>query len=474
MIRIDQLPDDVLLDIFHFYVNKQGYDDYKPEIERWQSLVHVCQRWRSLVFGSPRRLDLKLCCTPNTPAKDRLDVWPNLPLMVVGTPSPFSSSDTDNVIAALGQSNRVRQVALNGCRLREVLAAMQVPFPELTDLYLWSEDGATVIPDSFLGGSAPLLESLELNSIPFPGLPKLLRSASHLVKLSLHDISRSAYISPQAIATLLSMLSSLQFLSLKFRSPQPRPDRESPSLPPPKRSILPALDDFRFKGVTEYLEELMTRIDTPQLGRMHITFFNQIDLHCPRLAQFINCTPTLCALDQALVQFDDSTAGVSLGSRASNFWFDELRICICITCSEPDWQLSSTEQVCNWALPPLSTVEVLCIDHRYSKTVWKNEAIGETLWLELLLPFTAVKDLYLCNGFAPGIAAALKELVGGRTEVLPNLQNIFVEGLELSGSFQENIRQFVAARQLTDHPIAIFDWNKDSNPGLNPIVPLLM
>ena len=80
------------------------------------------------------------------------------------------------------------------------------------------------------------------------------------------------------------MLSSLQTLSLEFRSPQSRPDRESPSLPPPKRSILPALAEFRFKGVIEYLEELMTHIDTPQLSQMDINFFNQIDFDCPRLA----------------------------------------------------------------------------------------------------------------------------------------------------------------------------------------------
>ena len=53
------------------------------------------------------------------------------------------------------------------------------------------------------------------------------------------------------------------------------------------------------------------------------------------------------------------------------------------------------------------------------------------------------------------------ELVGGRiTEVLPSLQDIFVEGLERMGPFQENTRQFVAARQLSDHPITISVWTK--------------
>jgi hypothetical protein len=54
------------------------------------------------------------------------------------------------------------------------------------------------------------------------------------------------------------------------------------------------------------------------------------------------------------------------------------------------------------------------------------------------------------------MASALRELVGGRTtEVLPSLQNIFLARSEASGPFQEAIRQFVAARQLSGHPIAI-------------------
>jgi len=141
------------------------------------------------------------------------------------------------------------------------------------------------------------------------------------------------------------------------------------------------------------------------------------------------------------------------------FSFDNLLIHI--SCKEPDWQLSSIEQVCNSSLYPLSTAEDLYIEHEYSQLVWKNDAIENTLWLQLLLPFTAVKNLYLSKEFAPGIATTLQELVGGRiTVVLPRLQNIFVEGLEHSGPIQENIGQFVAARQLSDHPIDISVWDK--------------
>src|SRR6266852_1607701 len=103
MKRIDVLPDEVLLEIFDFYtIMKPSGGTGKMVVEAWQSLAHVCRRWRSLVFRSPRRLNLQLYCTPKTPAKDTLDLWPALPLIVWGLMS--SSSSMDNITVALGQS----------------------------------------------------------------------------------------------------------------------------------------------------------------------------------------------------------------------------------------------------------------------------------------------------------------------------------------------------------------------------------
>ncbi len=223
------------------------------------------------------------CFVQPEPAKDTL-VWPALPLIVEGYMGLTSS--TDNIITALGESNRVCKVHLWGFayrQLEEVLAAMQVPFPELTELLLHL-DGETLpvipIPDSFLNGSAPRLRIFHLDGFPFPGLPKLLLSATHLVTLRLANIPHSEYISPEAMVALLSALSNLGFLTLGFKSPQSRPGWER-SLPPPKRSILPALCNFHFRGVIEYLEDFVTFIDAPRLQRLHITFFNQIDFDTP-------------------------------------------------------------------------------------------------------------------------------------------------------------------------------------------------
>jgi len=371
----------------------------------------------------------------------------------------FLSSGVD-IVVALGQTNRVCLVDLEGLKNREldtVLAAMQVPFPQLTTLRLTSfGETPPVVPDSFLGGSAPRLRFFKLDGIPFPGLPRLLLSATHLVTLFLFNIPHSGYISPEAVVCLLSVLSSLEELLLLFQSPQSHPDWVNRRPPPSKRSIIPALMYFSFKGVIEYLEDLVTYIDAPQLYDFRITFFNQIDFDGPRLAQFIGRTPGF-GDDEVHVQFDDHTASVKSSSSLIGFAIE-------ISCNEPDWQLSSAAQVCNSCLPPRSRTEHLYIEHGYSRLVWKNDAIESTLWLELLLPFPAIKNLYLSKDFAPGIAAALQEIAG--TEVLPSLENVFVEGLEPSGPFQENIGRFVAARELSGHSITIYDhgiWRSHIN-----------
>ena len=476
MNRIDVLPDDVLLRMFDFYVDvpvdmsPSDYDTRKPKIEVWQSLVHVCRRWRSLVLTSPRRLNLRLVCTPKTPVKDTLDIWPALPLIVAGDMSPTLSESilspgTDNIIAALEQSNRVCQVSLWSLlefQLEKVLATMQVPFPELTDLRLvFDAIFATDldIPDSFLGGSAPRLHSFSLDEIPFPGLPKLLLSATRLVKLHLTDIPYFGFISSGAMVDPLSVLSCLEVLSIELRYPYPHLGWERQRLSPLNPTILPALRNLHFEGNSQYLEDLVSRIDTPQLRIFCITFFSQNNYDCPRLAQFINCTPKLRAPNQAHVRFDDRTASVKLLARS--------RILeITIPSRESRRQLMSVPQICNSSLPPPSTVEDLYVEHQYSQLDWEEDAPDYTFWLEIFRPFTAVKNLYLSMEFAPDIVDALQDLIGARiTEVFPSLQNIFLEGLyvEPSGHLQESIWQFAGARQQSGHPLAIFDWDNDSD-----------
>ena len=449
------LPDDVLLAIFDFCVDK--CQSTKREIQTWHPLVHVCQRWRGVVFGSPRRLNLRLFCTSRTPVRDTLDVWPPLPLVIQSS----RIDCVDNVVAVLERRDRVDKIELdrvNSSSLGVFLATMLEPFPELTYLRLLSRDKTVpVVPDSFLGGHAPRLRFFALYGIPFPGLPKLLLSATHLVNLHLLNIPHSGYIPPEAMVTALATLTGLESLSLEFQSPRPHLDLASRRPPPPKRTLLPILEYFLFKGVCEYLEFLVARIDAPQVN-LSITFFNQIVFDTPQFIQFISRTPTLKALQNARVVFRDDAATVKFSSQTSGYGSLE----VVISCRELDWQVSSLEQVCTLSLPPLSTLEELYVYRHPFSYPHRQDNIENSLWLELLHPFTAAKSLYLCKEFAPRIVSALQELVGGgTTEVLPVLLNIFLEEVQPSGPVQEGVGKLVATRELSGHPITVSNWKRD-------------
>jgi hypothetical protein len=342
---------------------------------------------------------------------------------------------------------------------------MQQPFPEITHLKLGAYD-APIVPDSFLGGSAPRLQYLQLERIPFQGLPKLLSSAIHLVQLHLYLIPQSGYISPEVMITCLSALTFLEKLSLGFQSPRSYPNRESQRPPPPTRSILPTLTYFQFRGVSEYLDDFVAHIDAPRLSNLHIVFFNQIDFDSPQLTQFISRTPRLNLPDEAHVIFHHDNVMIRFLSRT----FGPAEFHVEISCSGSDWQLTSLTQVCALCLPPLSTVETLCIVHLLSPNGWEN-GIEDAQWLDFLRPFNGAKTLYLSRIFALGVVSSLKELTGNRiTEVLPALQKIVADGMYPFQSAREirGIRQFDDRRRLSGHLITVsfkdspleLDWFK--------------
>jgi len=209
-VTIDILTGDVLLGIFDFYM-ATAYP-LKPD-DRWQTLVHVCRKWRNVIFESPRRLNLQLVCSHRTPVREMLDIWPLLPIMVHSMGhidhSTDSKSGLDNIVAALEHNDRICQITLNlyNPQSESILEATQEPFPALEALTLFGAraETAPVIPDSFLGGSAPHLQILLLEHIQFSGLSKFLISATHLDDLHLGSIPHSGYISPEAMATCLSV-----------------------------------------------------------------------------------------------------------------------------------------------------------------------------------------------------------------------------------------------------------------------------
>ena len=458
-VAIDMLPDVALLEIFDFYLEGGYIDPFNhfdiSPIEVWRTLAHVCRKWRNVVFESPRRLGLRVCCRARTPVREMLYIWPKFPVIVWVT-SNHLYFKLDNTIAALEHNDRVCAVYLwyfLSSGSEKILAAMKRPFPALTHLVLgFQDETALVHPASFLGGSAQRLQSLHLDHIPFPELPTLLLSATHLVSLDLWRIPHSGYISPEAMVTGLSVLTRLGRLSISFKSPRSHPSKKS-RRSPPARVLLSVLNHFLFIGVSEYLEDLVARIHAPLLDTLDITFFHKLILYTPQLAQFISRTSKFKVLKQARVHFYGWSASITLQSTSGSG-----NLVLSISSRQPDWQLLSLARLCSSSFPQaLIPVERLSIDtSRASPPLWQDES---SQWLELLHPFTGVKDLYISSGFPPRIASALQELVGERvTEVLPSLRALFLKESP-SGSTPEAFGKFVAARQLAGHPISISRWD---------------
>ena len=260
-VKIDILPDDILLLIFLFdratflYLDNQRW--------RWDHLVHVCRRWRSVVFASPNFLGLKLACGPWT----RVGLWPPLPIILINRAMPEGCAFD----AAILHHNRICEINLRNLtnsQLRRLIAAMRKQFPALTllkvDFAHFTHPDLALL-DGFLGGSAPRLQSLELHYISFPALPALLLSATDLVRIALWRVPHSKYILPEAIAPSLAVLTNLKSLIIEFHSCRFRPGRDNQRPPPTTRPVLPALIYFEFYGASAYLEDLLARIDAPLL-----------------------------------------------------------------------------------------------------------------------------------------------------------------------------------------------------------------
>jgi len=458
---MDALPDVALLETFEFYLAKDDADEFDEDhnYDGWQTLIHVCRTWRCIVFASPRRLDLKLYCTRQRSVNSK--IWPALPIVIFAQ-DMHSEEDVTNVISTLRHHNRVckiyhwkNQPFENSC-LRQ-FAAIDEPFPALTSLQLISSgQNVPVFPDSFLGGSAPRLRSLDLRGIPYPSIGNLLSSTTNLVRLCLSHIPHSGYIAPDTLVPCLSMLPRLKSLLLQFQYPRSRAQRESRHPPPLTRVVIPNLTILVFHGDMEYLEDILSQIETPILDEAVFWFFNQIVFDTPLLGHFIRRTETFMTIHTARVQFFSDNIVVILPGLGETAGDDQVALYLSISCVPLDWQLSALAQVLDSFLSSLQTVESLEIEVCHQD--WQGE-IEVIQWQELLHPFTSVKDMTLTYvDSVQLVAPALQEVAGeGATEVLPTLQNIFLRtwGWRPSGPVKKAMEQFIATRQLYSYPVTV-------------------
>lgn len=412
---------------------------FRPVLE-WRRLVHVCRRWRYIIFESPLQLDLQLLCTHGTPVRKNLCYWPPIPLIVdyytcwdADEGKGLTPSHDDDVMAALEHPGRVRYVGISATSslLGKMGAAMQEPFPMLTHLWLSSKDGnVPALPETFLGGSTPCLRVVHLEGIPFPALSTLLLSATDLVELQLLNIPKTGYVSPDAMVAGLRALVRLEILSIGFQSPTSFPDPRPQ--PPLTRVIFPALSTFTFRGVSEYLEYLVVQIDTPLLQNLTIVYFNQLKpFYIPQLSHFIHRTEGLDIrrFKHARVEFGESYVSVSLyeGYHAEPESL-ECHFALQISCKCLDWQTLHMTHVLGQCSAVLSQVDDVFIDTYDLRPGWRaDEYVEPSDWLELLSPFRGIRILRVSKQLTAHVTLALEDITGEKVaEMLPALHLLFL------------------------------------------------
>ena len=454
---IDVLPDNALLEIFHFYKD-DALENFTLSW-RWKTLTQVCRRWRHVVLGSPLRLDLRLLCTRMTPVSRLLDIWPPFPITVY-LPYPCPVLDeVENIIAALECHDRISDIVIYDIRgpdLEKLVTVLHEPLPVLTAIYLGSSDQSVpVLPETFLGGSSPLLQAFILRGIPFPSFPKFILHCTHIISLHLFDIPNSGYISPKVMVTCLAALPNLTYLSIGFRSPPSGLLQLTP--PHLTRAALPALSNLAFCGASECFENFVARIDTPRLTWLRTTFFMDLIFDIPRLRNFIDHTEGLKSFNQAAIVFSDWKINIEFGPESSPQFSLEIRS------ERLDWQLSSITQIFSEQLPLLSYVEQLELrGFPQEGFEWKDDPdMDSAQWLELFRLFVTAQSLHVSERLVSPVVRALRDLTEQTaTEVLPVLGTLFLEGLQPSGPGHEAIKSFDTARQLSQQPVLIQRWER--------------
>jgi hypothetical protein len=217
---------------------------------------------------------------------------------------------------------------------------------------------------------------------------------------------------------------------------------------------------LKFEGTNEYVEDLVTRIDTPRLENLDITFFNETVFDISHLSQFISWrVPKFQEPpDEAHVAFSDDHITATLSFPAPGY--ERLVLGILRGESAGLELVSSLVQFCRSFLPAFAMAKRLYIYQNGGtwQQRWKH-GVQDSHWLQLLHFFTDAKDLYVSRDITRHILPVLKELVGeSTTEVLPSLQNLFLfKHAVLCGP--TDIEAFIAARRLSGHPITIFRWD---------------
>ena len=391
-----------------------------------------------------------------------MDIWPAIPIVILFS-SGMGSSDKEDIITALEHRDRVSRIKLfvSEAQLGKIAALMLEPFPVLTRLSLNSEN-ASALPDGFLGGSAPPLQQLDLCNVMYPALPTLLLSAVNLVNLSLRNIPPTGYISPEALVAHVAALLRLETLDVGLTS-----FSDPINSPLITRTVLPALRKFSFSGRCKYLEDFISRIDTPQLNSIDVYYESGNNFDVLQLPRFIDrsenlkkslsrhCKISLCKHDQDFITITFCV------HRTTSPQFDAKPGISVRLSGRIRGQILHLTNILGFMTPMLShavhctihsVLFMLCPTHWFEHLRQSNP-----IWLQLLRQLSSVQTLLVSYTVTRIIYESLTYLNGEMiTQVLSALKLLCIEDHPTP-----SLHSFLAARRDSGHPVTFVQTKEE-------------
>ncbi|KAF8484039.1 hypothetical protein DFH94DRAFT_337870 [Russula ochroleuca] len=464
-LTINNLPDELLVEIFDFYRqdkpdNVSDYHWWSIKLE-WFKLIHVCKRWRTVVFASSSRLDLCFVL-PKTGGHMKTILsrhFPPLPIDIRTNRAILANQakDVARIYSALKHPDRIRRVSFieTTTVLDKLLKAIKFPLPALESLELRDKyDRALKIPATFLKGSYLHLRTLKLHPIrvSLPTISRLLSSVPALTCLCLLIDTNVASGPPPAMLLLLSHLQGmpcLRRLDLELTRFFGEPSQPTNSK---ENFTLSNLTSFRYRGHSAFLNTLIAGFTAPSLRDIFIRLHDMILSPIPHLSRFIEDTKEHCRA----VQVDLEQASfrlLLLGPGPFEYaGHDSLHF----TLSSPLSPESMT-QMSSAFYSKLITTEELTVNFLDDADA-EEEVIP---WRRFFLQFPRVKALRMYGTNNRRVASALHQDYGEHNlAILPALEEI--ELCMSSSSTSEDhaselaiFEPFVSARQQAGLPVKV-------------------
>ena len=230
------------------------------------------------------------------------------------------------------------------------------------------------------------------------------------------------HFSPQDFVNVLSGASRLRSLSLHFVSFTPHPN--DVGLPPPcgDRIVLPALTSFKYRGIIEYFDRFVVRIDAPRLGNIDITFLSPPMMDASQLGQFVERIDMQTSATEAEIRISADSISIFLQNSTTSTC---LRLQIYLM--RLDWRLSSMAQICDQISLFLFGVQHLIFMSHDSPS--RLVDANSEQWVQLVRLFTCARTLSITGVLATGLLCALRSADGGYTTdttVLPALRALCI------------------------------------------------